>query len=61
MDAQAEGRGAGRALVAAAEAWVRERGFRLVALETGTVNHRARNFYQRLGYGEESVMLVKTL
>ncbi len=56
-----EGHGVGRALVAAAEHWARERGYRLVALETGAGNQRARGFYARQGYGEESVRLVKIL
>jgi GNAT superfamily N-acetyltransferase len=37
-----EGRGVGRALLAKAEAWARERGYRLIALETGAANVRAR-------------------
>ncbi len=59
--AHQEGRGVGRALVAAAEHWARERGYRMVALETGAENQRARCFYARQGYGEESVRLVKIL
>lgn len=58
---EAEGIGVGRALMAAAEAWSRERGYRLIALDTGAANDRARGFYRRLGYAEESVKLVKVL
>ncbi len=58
---EAEGQGAATALLAAAENWAREHGARLIALETGTRNTRARSFYERHGYGEESVKLVKVL
>jgi GNAT superfamily N-acetyltransferase len=57
----AEGQGVGRALVHAAESWAREQGYTLVVLDTGAANPRARAFYQRLGYREESVRLTKPL
>lgn len=59
--AEAEGLGIGRRLVAAAEEWARGRGFRLIALDTGAANARARGFYRHLGYHEEKVTLVKVL
>jgi GNAT superfamily N-acetyltransferase len=58
---EVEGQGAASALLEAAESWARERGARLIALETGARNSRARAFYERRGYGEESVKLVKVL
>ncbi len=58
---EAEGRSVGRALIARAEAWGREVGYRLIALETGMANRHARSFYEHLGYDEESVTLVKVL
>jgi GNAT superfamily N-acetyltransferase len=58
---EAEGQGAGTALLAAAEAWARERGFPFVALGTGVANARARAFYARHGYAEEDVRLIKPL
>ncbi len=58
---EAEGQGVGRALVAGAEAWGRAQDYRLIALETGMANRHARDFYERLGYNEESVTLVKVL
>lgn len=58
---EAEGQGVGRALMAAAEEWARERGYRLLALEVFAANQRARAFYQRLGYQEETLKLVKEL
>lgn len=51
----------GRALVTAAETWAGARGYRLLALDTGTANVRARRFYERLGYAEESIKFVKVL
>ena len=59
--AEVEGMGVGRALLTGAEEWAREHGYRLVALDTGAANTRARGFYERLGYAEESVKLVKVL
>jgi len=56
-----EGRGAGAALLAAAEAWAREHGFPYVALATGAANTRARRFYAHHGYSEEDIRLVKPL
>ena len=57
----AEGRGAGRVLMEAAENWAHEHGYRLVVLETGAANDRARGFYARSGYAEEGVRLAKML
>ena len=56
-----EGRGVGRALMAGVEACAQAQGFRAVELDTGVANTRARAFYARLGYAEESVKLVKVL
>ena len=58
---EAEGRGIGRLLADAVERWARDQGYRLVVLETGAANTRARSFYAGLGYREESVRLVKEL
>ncbi|MFL5629277.1 MAG: GNAT family N-acetyltransferase [Ktedonobacteraceae bacterium] len=61
VSAEAEGRGAGRALISAAEEWALVHNYSIIVLETGAANDRARAFYQRLGYQEESVKLVKVL
>jgi ribosomal protein S18 acetylase RimI-like enzyme len=53
----AEGHGVGYALVKACEEWARNQGYTLLVLETGAANERARRFYQRLGFEEESVKL----
>jgi GNAT superfamily N-acetyltransferase len=57
----AEGHGVGQALVEACAQWGREHGYRLLSLETGAANRRARGFYQHLGFLEEDVRLVKRL
>ncbi|HZB45487.1 MAG TPA: GNAT family N-acetyltransferase [Pyrinomonadaceae bacterium] len=56
-----EGRGVGRALMAAAEEWARGRGYRLLTLNAFARNTRARRLYERLGYGEDMVKYVKQL
>jgi GNAT superfamily N-acetyltransferase len=61
VTAAAEGHGAASALLAAAEDWAREQGLPLVVLDTGAANARARAFYARHGYAEESVRLTKVL
>lgn len=59
---EAEGQGAGQALVHACEQWAREQGYHSLVLDTGAINNeRARRFYQRLGFLEESVKLAKLL
>ncbi len=57
----AEGRGIGAALMAAAEAWARERGFRLLSLHVFDGNVRAQDLYERLGYRRDIVKMIKTL
>lgn len=56
-----EGRGAGRALLEAAEAWARAQGHRVLALEVFAANSRARAFYARMGFLEQTLKLVKPL
>jgi len=58
---EAEGRGVGQALMAAAEDWARALGFRLLSLHVFDGNARARAFYARLGYRPDIVKLIKTL
>lgn len=54
-----EGRGVGRALLAAAEKWAAGRGLSMITLETGAGNHRARRFYKEAGYQDEDIRLAK--
>jgi GNAT superfamily N-acetyltransferase len=58
---EAEGCGAGRALMAAGEEWARGRGYRLLTLNAFAKNERARRLYERLGFGEDTVKYVKEL
>ena len=57
----AEGRGAGRALVEAAEAWAGSEGLDLITLNVFADNRRARALYERLGYAAETLHYVKPL
>ena len=58
---EGEGRGVGRALIEQGEQWARARGFRWLTLSVFTQNLRAREIYERLGYGEDIVKYVKEL
>jgi GNAT superfamily N-acetyltransferase len=58
---EADGKGTGRALLAAAEEWAAGRGLSRITLDTGARNDRARRFYGRAGYREEDVRLTKAL
>jgi GNAT superfamily N-acetyltransferase len=55
VDESVRGRGLGRALVAAAEAWARDRGYPVVSVRSNVVRTEAHEFYQERGYG-----IVKT-
>lgn len=56
-----EGRGVGRALMAHAETWARERGHRSITLSVFDGNERARALYDRSGYLTEMRRMVKRL
>jgi GNAT superfamily N-acetyltransferase len=58
---QAEGRGAGGALLAAAEDWARRRGFDRLTLNVFERNARARTVYASRGYVPESLKYMKLL
>ena len=47
---ESRGKGIGRSLMAAAEAWARERGYGQVRLGSNTLRADAHRFYQNLGY-----------
>ena len=57
----AEGRGAGAALMGAAEEWARRNGYPRLHLNVFDGNHRARRFYERLGYAVETLRYVKAI
>jgi len=50
VDSRSRGRGIGRSLMAAAEAWTRERGYSQLMLRSNTIRTEAHRFYQKLGY-----------
>jgi GNAT superfamily N-acetyltransferase len=50
VDSRARGRGIGRSLMAAAEAWARERGYTRLTVRSNTIRTEAHRFYQDLGY-----------
>jgi GNAT superfamily N-acetyltransferase len=58
---EVEGKGVGKALMNAAETWAREKGFQFISLYVFGTNQHARVFYKKLGYGEDSLKLTKTL
>jgi GNAT superfamily N-acetyltransferase len=58
---EAEGRGAGGALIRAAEAWARERGYRTLTLNVFNENHHARVVYEHLGFEPDTVKYIKGL
>ncbi len=58
---EAEGLGAGGALMRAAEAWGRERGYRRLTLNVFDGNTKARAVYDHFGYQPETVRYVKFL
>ena len=57
----AEGRGAGGALIHAAEAWARERGYRTLTLNVFSGNHHAREVYEHLGFEPDTIKYIKAL
>jgi len=50
VDSRARGKGIGRTLMTAAEAWARERGYTRLMLRSNTIRAEAHRFYQNLGY-----------
>ena len=61
VTAAAEGRGAGAALMRAAEDWARATGYTKLTLNVFEGNQRARQVYERFGYQVETVRYVKIL
>jgi GNAT superfamily N-acetyltransferase len=57
----AEGRGAGAALLRAAEDWARSHGYTRLTLNVFEQNGRARRVYERAGFSIETLRYVKTL
>lgn len=59
--ADAEGKGAGSALLDRSEAWARERGSDRLTLSALVTNSRARGIYEKRGYGGEYIRYVLPL
>lgn len=53
--------GVGTALMEAAEAWARDRGFDRLSLDVWSTNDAALAFYRHLGYTIDSLVLIKRL
>jgi GNAT superfamily N-acetyltransferase len=58
---QGEGRGVGRALLDAVDAWAAAQGHRFITLNVFSGNRRARAVYERAGYAEDTVRYLKEL
>ena len=50
VDAEVRGRGIGRSLLEAAEAWAGGRGYGVMKVRSNVIRTRARSFYERAGY-----------
>ena len=61
VTADAEGKGAGGALMRAAESWARDRGYRTLTLNVFGGNQHARDVYEHLGFVQDTIKYVKTL
>ena len=61
VDERLRSRGIGGALVAAAEAWLRDRGCGLVEVTSNVRRTRAHAFYEGLGYERTSLRFAKAL
>ena len=59
--AEGEGRGVGKLLIKKAEEWARLQGFRWLTLNVFAKNEKARQVYDKLGYGEDILKYVKEL
>jgi ribosomal protein S18 acetylase RimI-like enzyme len=57
VEPDVQGRGFGRAMTKAAEAWLVARGIAKAQLMVRAENDRARLFYERLGYGEQDRLI----
>jgi len=58
VDPRLQGRGTGRAVVVAAEAWLAARGARAVRLMVRSTNEAVRGFYERLGYVDQDCVVL---
>jgi len=59
--AEGQGKGIGRLLLNKAEEWARSQGYRWLTLSVFAQNVRAREIYERAGYGPDIMKYVKEL
>jgi GNAT superfamily N-acetyltransferase len=59
--AAAEGRGAGAALIRAAESWARRRGYPTLTLNVFDGNRHARDVYEHFGFQPDTIRYIKKL
>ena len=57
----AEGKGAGQALMEAAERWARAQGYRRLTLSVFEENRRARRLYEWRGFQPDTIKYIKAL
>lgn len=57
----AEGRGAGAALIRAAESWARRRGYPTLTLNVFEGNRHARDVYEHFGFQPDTIRYIKKL
>lgn len=57
----AQGTGVGRRLMDEAESWAKKQGHRLLQLEVFNNNTQARSFYEKSGFKNETIIMVKPL
>jgi GNAT superfamily N-acetyltransferase len=57
----AEGHGVGGALIRAAEAWARDRGYKTLTLNVFSGNSHAREVYEHLGFEPDTIKYIKPL
>jgi GNAT superfamily N-acetyltransferase len=57
----ARGQGVGRALLAAAEQWSKDRGYRLLTLNVFVENRGPQSLYEQAGFRAEAIKYVKPL
>ena len=58
---EAQGLGIGKKLVNSVEIWAKELGYRLLHLEVFAQNKGAHNFYQKQGFEDETIHMIKSL
>lgn len=61
VSAEAEGQGAGKALMTAADAWALARGYRKLTLNVFEHNRRARDVYEHCGFEADTIKYLKVL